>query len=81
MKASVVDGRVQCEFTRQLSLEGDSTFTDLRGSNTYYVIMSRSNGDLQADGKYVTQYSKRDILLLLRKLIEIFALSNGPVTH
>jgi hypothetical protein len=53
MTVSVIDGRVQCEFTRQDSIDdGDATFHDLTGSNTYYVIMARSNGDLQPDGKY-----------------------------
>ncbi|XP_072017628.1 uncharacterized protein [Amphiura filiformis] len=49
---TTIDGRIECTFTRQASLnDGDSTYYDLSGSNTYYVIMAKSDtGDLQADG-------------------------------
>ena len=44
---TITNDRIRCEFTRQASLnDNDVTFFDLTGSNTYTVIMARSNQDL-----------------------------------
>ena len=52
---TVADGRIRCTFTRQISRDGGmrDNFYNLKDPRKYYIIMSKSDGDLQADGKLI----------------------------
>ncbi|XP_072024040.1 putative ferric-chelate reductase 1 [Amphiura filiformis] len=56
---SAVNGRIECTFTRQASLnDGDPTYYDLSGTNRYTIIMARSNGLLWPDGNIMIHTSR-----------------------
>ena len=49
---SVMNGRIDCTFTRQASTNNDDMYFDLSGDNEYTIIMARSSsGSLGSDGK------------------------------
>lgn len=55
----IEDTWLQCSFTRQAWLEdNDEEYYDLRGNNTYHVIMSRSD-DVTADGDITYHFGNK----------------------
>ncbi|XP_072023861.1 putative ferric-chelate reductase 1 [Amphiura filiformis] len=58
INVAMVDGRIECTFTRESSRnDGDDNFYNLRDPKKYYIIMSKLSGSLKPDGniKYHTE--------------------------
>ncbi|XP_072023870.1 putative ferric-chelate reductase 1 [Amphiura filiformis] len=58
---SIIDGRIECTFTRQASInDNDVTYYDLSGNNKYFIIMAKSSGTfpLRQDGS-INQHDDR----------------------